>query len=188
MADRRLTGWVLAVVCIVVAAIAVRLSEPGENYQVVTAPLGQLTAYNDGAAGADQLRVVTDLRLRSEQAHADGRFVVVRITVEAPRSVRVHVQHVELHSGDRVYQPYGSGEQVFAAPGFRTYRDVAFEVDPAGLAGLTVQAWDAGLVTGYHQRLEVPLGITAANADYWRQSGTGRFVDLSGDDTTEGLR
>ena len=53
---------------------------------------------------------------------------------------------------------------VVAAPGFQTTADVVFEVDPARLADLTIEIWDAEIIRGYHQRVQVPLGITADNA------------------------
>jgi hypothetical protein len=53
-------------------------------------------------------------------------------------------------------------------PGFQTTMDFVFEVNPDKINGLTVELWRGEIVVGYHQRVQVPLRITAGNAAQWR--------------------
>ena len=48
---------------------------------------------------------------------------------------------------------------------------MCLEVDPAHVTDLTVEIWDAEIISAYPQRVQVPLGITAENAEAVMASG-----------------
>jgi hypothetical protein len=131
--------------------------------------------------------VASELVRRDARLTTSGLFVVVRLTVRATGSDEVHIQNTELLSQDSTYASFVLGSTVFADAGFETQRDVAFEVAPNRIEDLTVQAWDSKLVSGYHQRLRVHLGITAGNAADWVAAAQGQRIRLEPDEITKGL-
>lgn len=187
MSRSRLLSIVVGIVMIVVSAVGYRLSAQQGDFQIIRGTVESLTPYNEGFAGVSKVRVATQLIDGTARVQTSGLFVVVRLTVQAPGANEVHIQNVELLSGDTTYTGFGLGSTVFADAGFETTRDVAFEVSPQRIDDLTVQAWDAELVSGYHQRLRVHLGITADNAADWAAAAQGQRIELDPDETTKGL-
>ena len=57
--------------------------------------------------------------------------------------------------------------------------DIVFEVDPSRVEGLTLEMWRNEVISGYQQRVRIPLGITAANANQWRDAARGWGIDIS---------
>ncbi len=172
---------------IVVAAVGYRLSAEPEKFQIIRGTVGSVTRYNEGFAGVSDVRVATELTDGTARVKTSGLFVVVRLTVQAPGSDEVHIQYAELLSRDTTYTGFEAGSTVFADAGFETTRDVAFEVSPQRMEDLTVQVWDAKIVSGYHQRLRVHLGITADNATDWAAAAQSQRIELDPNETTRGL-
>lgn len=173
---------------IVAAATAYRLSEQQEGFQVIRGTVGGLTRYDHGLAGVSDVRVGTELRQGTARVRTSGMFVVVRLTVQAPGSEKVRFSNAQLLSRDTTYTDFTDASTVSADAGFETARDVAFEVAPGRVQDLTIQAWGTGLVSGYHQRLRVHLGITGDNAEEWVAAAQGNHVRLDSDPITRGLR
>ncbi len=173
---------------IVASAAGYRLSAPQLDYQVVRGQLDEFHRYNEGSAKVSDVRVATSLERGDATIDTLGIFVVVRLTVQAPNEVEVHIQNTQLLArGGTTYEAFDTGEQVFADPGFETTREVAFEVSPERIDDLTVQVWDSKIVDGYHQRLRVHLGITEGNAAQWVQAAQGQLVEVEQSDATRGL-
>lgn len=173
---------------IVAAAAGYRFSDPQADFAVVRGQFEEPHRFNQGTAKVDDLRIGSRLDEGDATVTTEGLFLAVRISVQAPKKVEVHVQNVQLLAADgTVYEPFDSGEQVFADPGFETIGDVVFEVSPDRIDDLTVQLWDSTIVDGYHQRLRVHLGITGDNAAQWVQAAQGQVVEATGDDTSVGL-
>ena len=68
-----------------------------------------------------------------------------------------------------------------SSPGFEQTSDLSFEVDPERIDGLTLQMSQSEIVSGYHQELRVQLGITAENAQAWRDASIGQVVAVTAD-------
>lgn len=184
----RLVSILVGLALIVASAAGYRLSMEQQDFQIVRGRLGELHRYNDGLASVSEVQVGTKLEQGDATVDTPGLFVVVRLTVQAPNRLEVHIQNSQLLAdGDTVYEAFGSGEQVFANAGFETTREVAFEVSPERVEDLTVQVWDAKIVDGYHQRLRVHLGITEANAAQWVAAAQGQVVGMEQSDQTRGL-
>jgi hypothetical protein len=104
--------------------------------------------------------------------------VAVAVTGAATGPRELSLGSAELVSKDVHYKTYGL-TSVFAAPGFKTSTDIVFEVDPARIEGLTLEMWRNEVISGYQQRVRIPLGITAANANQWRDAARGWGIDVS---------
>lgn len=187
VARSRLVSLLVGLAMIVVAAVGYKLSEPPLEFQVVGAPVGELTDYMDGRAGVRSVAVATEVTRGTDRLSTPGLFVIVRMVVEAPGRDEVRVQNTNLVSQRTTYESFGLGSTVVADPGFETQRDLVFEVDPQRIDDLTVEAWDSSLVSGYHQRLRVHLGITSDNAAQWVAAAQGQRVALNLDETSRGL-
>jgi hypothetical protein len=187
IARSRVAAAVLAILLVTVAAIAYRSSDPDTAYELIRAPLDQVTAYESG-----QLRV-TDVRVGSEIAEGDdhyrtqGLFVVVDVAVQAVGRDAVVVADSRLRAqAGATYLP-AFDPIVRAEPGFETSRAFVYEVDPARLDDLTLELWDEDFVYRYYQRTQTPLGITSANAGQWAQAGRGRTVAVASAPVTKAL-
>ena len=156
---------VLAVLAVVLACgVAVRLSEPELDYQAVRGAMREPVVLNGGEVTVDFLRVGRRYQDDYDRTYVtDGMFVVLRVTAAATERLDFRLNRARLTARDRTYEAVDSA--VWAAePGFQASGDVCLEVDPAHVTDLTVELWDAEIVSAYPQRVVVPLGITADNA------------------------
>lgn len=168
----RLVTLAIVLGCVVLATVGIRVSERDEGFQVVRAKLGSTVSINEGEVTVDNVRVGD--RLFEDGAVTDqtpGMFVVVQVTAAATRSDSLVLSQSQLLSGDRVYKVYSALSNITVVPGFETEQDLVFEVDPQRIDGLTLEMWRLEVVSGYHQRVRVPLGISSRNADDWRAEG-----------------
>lgn len=174
--SRLLTGLV-TLACVVVAAVGVRATEPADE-QIVDGTIDQPVSVREGDVTVDDVRYGTYLlRDGDVSARTPGLFVVVHVSAEAPGRAPLALGRSQLTSGDRVYLPYSSLSGVRAVPGFRSQVDVVFEVDPQRIDDLTLELWPGEIITGYHQRIRVPLGVTAGRADQVRAAGPQPIAD-----------
>jgi len=175
----RLLGLLAAILCVALAAALLRTSEAALDHQVVRGRLEQPVRVGTGEVVVDQVRVADRLSGDSSVAgRTPGLFVVVRVDAAAPGTEEFRLDEARLLTrGDRIYAPYQATFGLDAPPGFADRADLVFEVDPAGIAGLTLELWQSELVSGYQARVQVPLGITAANAGAWRDAGVRTAVE-----------
>ena len=177
VARTKLLSVVAGLGLLTVATAGYRLSDP-EDFAVVRGDLGAPAAYADGVVVVDDVRVGTVLLTSTEErVTTPGMFVVVRVAVQANGREALPVNHLQLLADGATYLP-GEDESLRPAPGFEESRDVRFEVDPAHIDDLTLEAWGTqGFVEGYSDHVRVPLGITPDNADAWRRAAQGAQVD-----------
>lgn len=185
----RLVALVTALLCVALAAAALRTAEAAPPYEVVRGTVGVPVAVEDGEITVGTVRVA--VQLTSEGTVTDttpGMFVVVSVTATATGRETFRRSDVRLLArGDRVYGHYGLNGTVVAAPGFEQRLDLVFEVDPASIDDLTLEIWQAELIHGYQQRLQVPLGITSGNAAAWRAAGADQAVEPDAEGTTRAV-
>jgi hypothetical protein len=168
----RLVTLAIVLGCVVLATVGIRFTDRQEGFQVVRAKLGSTVSINEGEVSVDNVRVGD--RLFEDGAVTDrtpGMFVVVQVTAAATGSESLVLSESQLLSGDRVYKVYSALSNITVVPGFQTKQDLVYEVDPHRIDGLTVELWRLEVVSGYHQRVRVPLGISSRNADDWRAEG-----------------
>ena len=181
-----LAGWLVALTCIVVAAVALQVSEPpSDRIQNVTGVRDQPVPYSDGSVTVGRVRVGQGLDHFGGVTRTVGMFVTVDVTLSAEGSRVLSLGQFQLLSGHRTYAAYSiAGLRV--QPGFAERTAVAFEVDPQRIDDLVLQMSRGEVVSGYHQQLRVHLGITPANADDWRRAAVGQMLE-DGTDTTWAL-
>ncbi len=171
-----LVGWLVALSCIVIAAVGLQVSEPPPGrVQYVDGVRDRPVPYGDGSVTVGAVRVGQGLDDFGGVSRTVGMFVTVDVTLSASGSRKLSLGDFDLLSGDRTYAPF-SIAGLGAEPGFAERTTVAFEVDPNGIDGLTLQTGRGEVVSGYHQRLRVFLGITAENAEQWRRAAVGQVL------------
>jgi hypothetical protein len=175
----KLAGVLAAIALVAVSAVGLRLSDPKGTVDMVSGVLGKPVTINDGELSVDRVRVGTVLTQNDEvRDRTAGMFVAVAVTGAATGPRELSLGSAELVSKDVHYKTYGLTSLV-AAPGFKTSTDIVFEVDPARIEGLTLEMWRNEVISGYQQRVRIPLGITAANANQWRDAARGWGIDIS---------
>jgi hypothetical protein len=181
-----LLSWLAALACIVVAAVALQVSEPpSERTQNVTGVRNEPVSYGDGSVTVGSVRVGQGLDHFGGVSRTAGMFLTVDVTLSAEGNSVISLGQFQLLSGDRVYDDYSvAGLRV--QPGFAERTTVAFEVDPQRIDDLVLQVGRGEVVSGYHQQLRVHLGITPENADAWRRASVGQVLD-DGSNTTWAL-
>jgi hypothetical protein len=175
----KLAGVLAAIALVAVSAVGLRLSDPKGTVDMVSGVPGKPVTINDGELSVDRVRVGTVLTQNDEvRDRSAGMFVAVAVTGAATGPRELSLGSAELVSKDVHYKTYGLTSLV-AAPGFKTSTDIVFEVDPARIEGLTLEMWRNEVISGYQQRVRIPLGITAANANQWRDAAPGWGIDVS---------
>jgi len=181
-----LISWLVALACIVVAAVALQVSKPSpDRIQHVTGARDEPVSYGDGSVTVGRVRVGQGLDHFGGVSRTVGLFVTVDVTLSAEGNRVLSLGQFQLLSGDRIYDDYSvAGLRV--QPGFAERTTVAFEVDPQRIDDLVLQLGRGEVVSGYHQQLRVHLGITPENADAWRRASVGQVLD-DGSNTTWAL-
>lgn len=183
----RLLSWLSAVVLVAVAATGLRLSEAGDDAQVLTGRIGEPVAVRDGELRVEAVRPATQLVRYGDVAdRTDGVFLLVSLTLSATGAEDLAFGRLTLRSGDRSYTAYGT-DGIRTAAGFSTTRETVFEVGPTRMADVVLQAEPSEVVSGYQQHVRIHLGITAGNAAAWRAAGTDQRAEPA-TERTEGLR
>ena len=185
----KVVSVLLAVALLTLAAVGYRLSDDDRDFSVVRGRYGEFAPLDAGSVRVDDVRVGTRLVAGSgDPVSTAGLFVVLRVTVRAPGREDLPLNHFSLLAQGTTYAPVGALTAVSADPGFEGSGDVAFEVAPDRMTNLTLEAWSTqGFVVAYGERLRVHLGVTAENADAWRQAGQDRRVVTAITVVTRGL-
>jgi hypothetical protein len=175
----RTAGVLAAVALVAVSAIGLRLSDPEDTFDAMSGVPGQPVTINDGELTVTQVRVGTDLvEYQEVRDRTAGMFVVVTVTGAATGPQQLNLASAQLVSKSVHYESYRL-TAVTAAPGFQTTTDTVFEVDPVRIDGLTLEMWQNEVISGYQQRVRIPLGITAANAEQWRAAAREHGIEIS---------
>lgn len=189
VARSRVVSAVTFVLLVTVAMIGYRLSDPSrQSYELLTTQLDRPVAFAAGRVVVSDVRIASELKRREVVTTTPGAFVVVRVGVQATGREKVTVADTELHVGGRTYAPVETlGVAITADPGFESSDDVAFEVDPGDLSGMTLQVWNSGFITRYEQRVQTSLGVTPANAERWARAGRQGRVSVGSQAETRAL-
>ena len=185
----KVLSLLVAVVLLTLATVGYRLSDDDADFAVVRGHYGGFTSLDPGSVRVDDVRLGTRLVAGTgDPVPTPGLFVVLRVTVRAPGRDGLPLNHFALLAQDTSYAPVGALTAVSADPGFEVSGDVAFEVAPDRITDLTLEAWSTqGFVVAYSERLRVHLGVTAENAEAWRQAGQDRRVTAATTVVTRGL-
>ena len=180
-ARSRVLSLLVAVGFVVLAAAGLRLSERGQDFEVVRAGLDDTVEVEHGEVSVSRLRVGTALNSYGSVGDTTaGLFVVVRVSGAATGSADLRLTGARLLAADGlIYSPYGNSSSLVVPTGFRGDVDQVFEVDPARIDDLTLEVWRSELVAGFEERVRVELGITKANAASWRERGADQVLAVA---------
>ena len=182
----KLVGVLVALACLAFSAIGLR-STTRPTSPTSTASGDRPSASSRPSSSSVTSQVGTRLVDRGRvEAETQGMFVVVRARLEVPGPQKVSLNSAHLITGDRTYNQWSSNT-LRADPGFAQEEELVFEVDPAQIDDLSLEIWAASTVQGFYQRARVHLGITADNADQWRQAAEGRELQPARSGATEAL-
>jgi hypothetical protein len=179
LARSKLVGVLTAIALVGVSAIGLRLSDPEEKrYQVVRGVPREPVTINNGQLTVDRVRVGTMLvEYEQIQDRTPGMFIAVTVTGAASGPKPLRLGGARLLSNQVRYNSYRIGGGPSAEPGFQTVSDILFEVDPSQIEDLTLEMWPNEVITGYQQRVRIPLGIKAGNAEQWRAEARDHAIE-----------
>jgi hypothetical protein len=181
----KLVGVLVALACVGVSAVGLRVNDPPE-FSYVDGVRNRSVSIDDAELTVGEVRVGTRLVDGASEAETTGMFVVVDATLAVPGPRSVYLNAAKLVTADRTYDRWSSAG-LNADPGFRHQVELVFEVDPAQIDDLTLETWAAGVVHGYYQRARIHLGITADNAEQWRRAAEGQQLEPDEFGSTEAL-
>lgn len=172
----KVTGIVAALACLAFSAIGLEVNDP-PAFTYVDGVRDQAVEIESAEVVVGEVQVGTRIVRQGEvRAETTGMFVTVSATLAVPGSQAVSLNQAQLVTDDRTYDNWSSSA-LRADPGFRQKQDLVFEVDPSQIDDLTLEIWHAGVVQGFYQRARIHLGITADNAEQWRQAAAGRDLE-----------
>jgi hypothetical protein len=171
----------VALACVVVAAVVMRVSEPAYDFDASRTSVGRPASLNGGELTVRSVRAgqrISYSGSSDKQLTTKGMFVVLDVEVAAGVK-KQSVGSYQLTADGYTYGSYQSLDTIVAAPGYVGRGSVVFEVDPAHIDDLTATIWQNEILSGYQQRVILSVGITAANAAQWRESAANRLLTVS---------
>lgn len=174
----RVASAVFAVVCVIVSAVGLKLTDDPIPFHKVTATVGQMVVI-EGV----QLTVV-DVTVGQTLANnkgvplvrSAGVFVAVDVLLACPGPSGNPASSTKLVAGRRSYREWKSSGALAPDAGYRTTSRLVFEVDPADLGELVLDAQRLEIIGGYQAHAWVDLGL-AARADQLRAEAPSRAVN-----------
>lgn len=159
----RMAAAIVALACIVVAAVGLKLSEPDPAFVDTKTVVGRTIDLNGGEFTVTKIRAASNLELQfDETAKTSNLFLVVTAQLAAPR-LKTSLGSAKLIQGGLTYSDYTS-QILSPAAGYVSTADLIFEVDPSRLTGLQLQIAQGEIIHGIEARGVIDLGITKANA------------------------
>jgi hypothetical protein len=186
----KLLAVLVVVACLVMATVGVRISDSDSDFRALKGKLGSTMKIDGVELTVSDVRVgqlITDGE--KIENRTTGMFLLLRVRLANRDALEnVGLTKSRLLSGQRIYDPYESLSNIAADPGYVATADFLFEVDPEQIDDLTLEIWSQGIVSGYHDRARIHLGITADNADQWRDAAKDGLIVNQGNQQTEVLR
>lgn len=185
----RLASVIIALACIVVAGIAVHITNGISGDVVRTVDVNQPARLDNAIVTVTGVRAGTSVVIDpDEHFTSKGMILAVTVRVEAPGQQYTvgGINGITLHTADRTYSVFGPNTSISANAGFASTGDVLFEVDPRHIDGAYVEMYRKEIIYVTPQKLHVRLGITSKNAAAWAASAKGRTLH-TGDFETEPL-
>ncbi|HEY9292001.1 MAG TPA: hypothetical protein VIP98_12030 [Microlunatus sp.] len=178
----RVIAVLLALACVVVAGIGVKITDNLDTGEVVrNAQIGEATPFNGGTLTVTKVTpgmIITD-SWSDNPLTTNGMFLMLRVKIEAPDTpVKVGGPGgLELRAGERVFRAFGSNTAMSVKAGNVGTGDMMFEVDPRHLADAYVDFKEIEIFSVTPAVVRVHLGITEDNAAQWYASAKGRSLE-----------
>ena len=174
----RVTALLVALACVVVAGIAVKVTDNVDFEVVRTVDLGQSTRLNGGIISVTDVRAGTVIDDGSDKVTTKGMFLAVTIRLEAPGEEQTvgEVGGLRLYTADRTYRAFGANTVLKVPAGFQQTGDMLFEVDPRHIAGAELELFQSEIIYSTPQKVRVRLGIERSNAARWAAAARGQVI------------
>lgn len=174
----RLASVIIALACIVVAGIAVHVTDNVSGDVVRTVDVKQSARLDNAIVTVTGVRagqaIITD---SDDSFTSKGMILAVTVRVEAPgQQYTVGPSGVSLHTSDRSYSSFGTNNSIRAEAGFVSTGELLFEVDPRHIDGAYLELYRSEVLRVVPDKLHVRLGITRKNAADWAASAKGRTL------------
>lgn len=185
----RLASVIIALACIVVAGIAVHVTDAISGDVVRTVDVKQSARLDSAIVTVTGVRAGTTAVIDPDERFVSkGMILAVTVRVEAPGQQYTvgGLSGITLHTADRTYSVFGPNTSISADAGFVSTGDLLFEVDPRHVDGAYIELYRQEIIYVTPQKLHVRLGITSKNAAEWAASAKGRTIH-TGDFETEPL-
>jgi hypothetical protein len=174
----KLMAFVVAVICVLVAGVAVKYTPQLNDAQIKRAVVGETVRFYKAEVTVTEVQAGTLLQNEfdeTETIESKGLLIALTFAMAAPEEEQ-RLSPKSLHAdGDRVYEAIESASMTVPA-GFRGTSIFVYEVDPNHIDDLWIEAGAGEIFYAYPQELRIRLGITSANADQWRRAARGRTV------------
>lgn len=185
----RLASVIIALACIVVAGIAVHITDGISGDVVRTVDVKEPGRLDSAIVTVTGVRAGSAVVIDPDEHFASkGMILAVTVRVEAPGQKYTvgGLGGITLHASDRTYSAFGPNSSISAQAGFARTGDLLFEVDPGHIDGAYLELYREEFIHVTPQKLHVRLGITRRNAADWAAAAKGRTLH-SGDSRTEPL-
>lgn len=178
----RITAVLVALACVVVAGVAVKVTEHISDDVVRTIDVGQSARLNGGIVSVTRVRAGTVVDDGSDRVSTKGMFLAVTVRLAAPGAEQTvgAVGGLRLYTADRTYRAFGNNQVVKVPAGYRVDADMLFEVDPSHIAGATLEIFASEIIYSRPQKIRVRLGIEPSNAARWASAARGRLITTDG--------
>lgn len=186
----RLASVIVALACIVVAGIAVHITDGISDDVVRTVDVKQPGRLDNAIVTVTGVRAGSAVVIGPDERFASkGMILAVTVRVAAPgqKYTLGGLGGISLHTSDRSYSVFGPNTSISADAGCVSTGDLLFEVDPRHIDGAYLELYREEFIHVTPQKLHVRLGITRENAADWAAAAKGRTVHAA-DSRTEPLR
>ncbi|QGN34512.1 hypothetical protein [Microlunatus sp. Gsoil 973] len=177
----RLASVIIALACIVVAGIAVHVTDGISGEVVRTVDVNHPAGLDNAIVTVTGVRAGQAISTDSDETFTSkGMILAVTVRVEAPgqKYTLGGLSGISLHTADRTYSVFGPNTSVTAEAGFVSTGELLFEVDPRHIAGAYVELYRQEIFYVVPAKLRVRLGITRTNADRWAASARNRTLPI----------
>jgi hypothetical protein len=174
----RVTALLVALACVVVAGIAVKVTDNVDFQVVRTIDIGQSARLNGGVISVTEVRAGTVIDDGSDKVTTKGMFLAVTIRLAAPGEEQVvgEVGGLRLYTADRTYRAFGANTTLKVPAGYQQTADMLFEVDPRHIAGAEIELFRSEIIYSTPQKIRVRLGIERSNAARWASAARGQVI------------
>jgi hypothetical protein len=185
----RVTALLVALACVVVAGVAVKITDKIDNDVVRTIDVGQTARLNGGTVSVTKVQAGTMIDDGSDKVTTKGMFLAVRVRLAAPGEEQTvgAVGGLRLYTSDRTYRAFGANQILKAPAGYAVTADMLFEVDPQHIDDATLELFHSEIIHSIPQKVRVRLGIERRNAAAWTASARGRLLSVENSPQQEAL-
>lgn len=173
---------IIALACIVVAGIAVNITNNISSDVIRTANVDQRTRLDNAFVTVTGVRAGTAVTSDSDDHYRSGGMILaVMVRAEAPGTSYTigGLAGATLHAAGRTYSAFGPNESFTAEAGFVSTGELLFEVDPRHIAGAYLELYHDEIFYATPQKVHIRLGITTQNAAQWAASAHGRTLNVA---------